>query len=389
MRFAHLQHQGCAGNWAASVLWKKDSEAPDYTPVSNASVEAAQIGAQLGREQMGQAQQQYDQSMAVAKPVVDAQLALMQQAKVQGDDYFDYMKSRQRPVEDALNAESMNTNPQDAADRALITGGDTGIYNARQGDIEDSVGRAIADARTGQSNTTARMIREGMRYGWSPDKLAAMAGSQGLGMASQQAAAANSTRLAGIDKARGLLTQNYDLRKAQEATAWGKKMDVAGLYRGLPGASQGAYSLALGAGNSATQNQMAPGNAMMAQRQNAMGTMMQGQGMQIQGLSSVLGSQTSIANQNNQNSGNTAGAILGLGAAMLSDRRVKENIVEIGRYQNGLPMYEFNYIGDAVRYRGVMAQDVKETFPEAIVETKDGIMAVNYAKLGLSMERVN
>jgi hypothetical protein len=357
--------------------------------VSNASVEAAQIGAQLGREQMGQAQQQYDQSMAVAKPVVDAQLALMQQSKAQGDDYFDYMKSRQRPVEDALNAESMATNPQDAADRALITGGDTAIYNARQGDIEDSVGRAIADARTGQSNTTARMIREGMRYGWSPDKLAAMAGSQGLGMASQQAAAANSTRLAGIDKARGLLTQNYDMRKAQEATGWGKKMDVAGLYRGLPGASQGAYSLALGAGNSATQNQMAPGNAMMAQRQNAMGTMMQGQGMQIQGLSSVLGSQTSIANQNNQNSGNTAGAILGLGAAMLSDRRVKENIVEIGRYQNGLPMYEFNYIGDSVRYRGVMAQDVKETFPEAIVETKDGIMAVNYAKLGLSMERVN
>lgn len=322
MNFAHLMHQGCAGSWAANVLWKKDSDAPDYTPMANASAEAAQISAQLGREQMAQAQSQYDQNMAVAKPVVAKQLELMDQAKAQGDDYYNYLTSRQRPVEDALNAEAMNnpTAAQDAADRELITGGDTGVYEARKGDIEDSVGRALADARSGQAATTNQMIRQAARYGYSPEKLAAMASAQGLGMASQQAAAANGTRQAGIDKAREQLTSNYSLRKAQEATAWGKKMDTAGLYRGLVGASQGSYGLAGQMGSSAVSNQMQPGNQLLGANQGAAGTIMQGQGQRIQGLGSVLNSQTQMAGIDAQSGSATmgmVGSVAGLAGAVV------------------------------------------------------------------------
>ena len=347
MNFAHLRHQGCAGCWSAYVHWKKDSDAPDYTPVANASVESAQIADKLGRDQMAQARQLHDENMAIAKPVVDSQLSLMEQAKTQGDDYYNYMVTRQRPVEDSLNSEAMAnaSATQDAADRskilglvdanaaqddaerALITGGDTGVYNARQGDIEESVGRAVAGARAGQSATTNQMIRQAARYGWSPEKLASMAGAQGLGMASQQAAAANSTRQAGIQNARQLMGTSYDMRNttnanriagtvndrsmrvADDSKAWGKKMDVAGLYRGMVGASQGSYGLAGQMGSAAVSNQMQPGNQLLGANQGAAGTIMQGQGQRIQGLGSVLNSQTSMAGQAAASGDATMGAI--------------------------------------------------------------------------------
>lgn len=85
----------------------------------------------------------------------------------------------------------------------------------------------------------------------------------------------------------------------------------------------------------------------------------------------------------------TAGVIAGLGGKLLSrifsDRRLKENIVQIGTYPNGLPMYEFNYVGGARRLRGVMSDDVRRKYPEA-VEQANGFDTVNYAMLGIEME---
>lgn len=393
-RFRLMLLQGVVDPCFASCYHKKDSKAPDYTPMANASAEAAQISAQLGREQMAQAQAQYDREMAVTQPVIDAQLGLMKQQQQQGDDYYNYMVSRQRPVEDALNNEAMHYNSaQDDAERRLITGSDADVYAARQGDIDNQVGTALADVRSGQANTTNQMIRQAMRYGWSPDKLAQMAGSQGMTMASQQAAAANAARNTGIANTRGLMMQDRQMRQADLAREWGKKMDVAGLYRGLTGASQGAYGLSLGAGNNAVGNSMTPANQLLGANQAAAGTIMQGKGLQIQGLGSILNSETGIYNTKQQSSGNGLGTALGLAGGVVSklafsDRRVKENVVLVGEYANGLPAYEFNYIGDPVRYRGVMAQDVEAAFPEAVVRTEGGIMAVNYSRLGLSMERV-
>src|SRR3546814_7306187 len=64
------------------------------------------------------------------------------------------------------------------------------------------------------------------------------------------------------------------------ALDYAKRMDVTGLGRNLPGASQGAYQIATGAGSSAVSNQ----NQTAAQYINGMsagnGTIMKGQGMQ-------------------------------------------------------------------------------------------------------------
>ena len=63
-----------------------------------------------------------------------------------------------------------------------------------------------------------------------------------------------------------------------------------------------------------------------------------------------------------------------------SDIRIKENIVPDGTTHNGHNVYHFNYIGDDVRRRGVMAQEVEQTNPDAVGEVK-GIKYVNYGAL--------
>jgi hypothetical protein len=78
-----------------------------------------------------------------------------------------------------------------------------------------------------------------------------------------------------------------------------------------------------------------------------------------------------------------AGAQLG-GAYLMSDKTIKENIVSLGE-EDGFDMYEFNYIGDDTRYKGVMAQDVMKTHPEAVIRI-DGVLHVDYDRLGIKME---
>ena len=83
-------------------------------------------------------------------------------------------------------------------------------------------------------------------------------------------------------------------------------------------------------------------------------------------------------------SGGGASALLAM-----SDRRAKQDIVQVGAYDNGLPMYEFAYRDDPqVRYRGVMADEVAAFMPEAVLTGADGYQRVDYGKLGITMERV-
>ncbi|VEJ45289.1 tail fiber domain-containing protein [Bartonella vinsonii] len=81
------------------------------------------------------------------------------------------------------------------------------------------------------------------------------------------------------------------------------------------------------------------------------------------------------------------GTILGTFAG-LSDRRAKENIVQVGQ-RDGHKLYEYNYKGHPERYLGVMAQDVLKSKPEAVFLHKaTGFLHVDYGKLGFEMERV-
>jgi len=76
---------------------------------------------------------------------------------------------------------------------------------------------------------------------------------------------------------------------------------------------------------------------------------------------------------------NLIGAVAPIAAAFMSDVRVKENITPDGEWK-GHNAYQFNYIGDNVRQRGLLAQEVEETRPDAVVEI-GGIKHVKYGAL--------
>jgi hypothetical protein len=70
---------------------------------------------------------------------------------------------------------------------------------------------------------------------------------------------------------------------------------------------------------------------------------------------------------------------IGSAAILASDRRLKSNIVRIGTHPLGIGIYEYDIFGQ--RQRGVMAQEVEQVLPEAVVEHPAGFKMVNYGLL--------
>ena len=73
-------------------------------------------------------------------------------------------------------------------------------------------------------------------------------------------------------------------------------------------------------------------------------------------------------------------------ASALSDRRLKTNIVHFETLENGLRIVEFSYLGFTNRWRGLIAQDVLQTRPDAVVEDENGHLAVDYNGLNVSLQ---
>jgi hypothetical protein len=98
------------------------------------------------------------------------------------------------------------------------------------------------------------------------------------------------------------------------------------------------------------------------------------------------------AAQQGMNSGlMSLGGTLGAAALMApaSDIRMKENIEHVGWLPNGLPVYTYEYkpefrddpFAGHGKHIGVMAQEVEQIMPEAVVTREDGYKMVNYGAL--------
>jgi len=81
----------------------------------------------------------------------------------------------------------------------------------------------------------------------------------------------------------------------------------------------------------------------------------------------------------------SSAASIGASFATMSDIRVKENIEQVGVSPQGYKIYEFNYIGGDVRFRGAMAQDVLKKNPMA-VGIDQNYLTVDYSKIDVAME---
>ena len=82
--------------------------------------------------------------------------------------------------------------------------------------------------------------------------------------------------------------------------------------------------------------------------------------------------------------------LMGLGGAGImkySDIRMKENIKQVHWLPNGLPVYEYEYkpefkdIAGHGKHIGVMAQEVEQVMPEAVITNANGYKMVNYGLL--------
>ena len=109
----------------------------------------------------------------------------------------------------------------------------------------------------------------------------------------------------------------------------------------------------------------------------------------------VIGAQQQSLNQGNMNAQLQAGqnnalmsGLFGLGSAALggwsyggfkgSDRRTKTDIKKVGQLDNGQPVYKYRYKNGGLMELGLMAQDVEKDIPDAVIETPEGLKAVDY-----------
>ena len=106
----------------------------------------------------------------------------------------------------------------------------------------------------------------------------------------------------------------------------------------------------------------------------------------LAGLNSTQ-KQYDLANDDSASWGNIIGQLLSggaeVGAAALSDRRFKKDIVKVGTSKKGINIYEFSYLGSDKRFRGVMASEV----PQASIDV-NGIKFVDYSKIDVDFESV-
>jgi hypothetical protein len=313
----------------------KSQPAPDYTPMQA-----------IGREQLDFAKQQYAEMAPLARQVAAQQMAAQQQQMGQAQDYYDYQQQTFRPLEQGLVRDAERFNTEDY----------------REGMAREAA--AAAGRAFGTTQAASQRAQASMGVNPASGRAISMANQTNLGLAAQRANAMTGAR-----------TQ-------AEQLGFARRLDVTGLGRNLAGASTAAYQGANAAGSAGINTSMAPGSQY-------------GQGMQQAGQTygNILTNQTSQFNTGLNAQSEVTGALTGAittGAFRASDRRLKENIEEVGRDERTmLPLYEFEYInGSGKRYLGVMADDVEKRFPDMVYDMPDGYKAVNYAGLGIEMLEV-
>ena len=300
----------------------------------------------------------------------------------------DVFKNSQSAMIDALSAEqsarsgsfNMRSTAVDAANRARLGG-----LN-----IQSTAMDAASRARSGGFNMLSDAVRmddagRKTAYGMLTDSMntADKGRTVGYGMYAD-----------GLSKEENSAMTGYNLGTQNRSLNWAKQLDITGMARGMPGASQGAYSTANQSGNSAVANTGAAGNSLMNSMNQGASTIMNGRSLYQQGLGGILNSQSSAYNagiaKGDGGFMSDLGAIAGAGAKLYaaSDRRLKENIVLVGT-ENGHNLYTFNYITDpSKRFQGVMADEVAAIMPEAVVYDSNGMAAVRYDLIGVTFKEI-
>lgn len=227
---------------------------------------------------------------------------------------------------------------------------------------------AFGDARTGieqaQNNFLSNVAREGL-----------------IGNAYNQAF--NTAIGAGAQDVSNNMTaqgQNANFMEQYLARALGGSNALQGLQNQQLGVA--------GAVNQMGQQQTAQGQAdltakynqwLMAQQYPFQTAQLMNQTMGA-GSQALGGTTTKVEEKPNNSGLSLAGSLLG-SVFSFSDRRLKEDIAEVGRLNDGSRVYRYRYKGDPKVQIGLMAQEVEQETPDAVIELWDGgPKMVNYER---------
>lgn len=82
--------------------------------------------------------------------------------------------------------------------------------------------------------------------------------------------------------------------------------------------------------------------------------------------------------------GSSGGGVIGGTPISSSDIRLKKNLVRLGETPAGIPLYAFNYLWedeDDNIHIGVLAQQIEEIIPEAVIINENGFRLVDYRRI--------
>lgn len=162
-----------------------------------------------------------------------------------------------------------------------------------------------------------------------------------------------------------------------------RALQAAGMVPGINNAAYGAVNFLDTMGRGNQQQNQSEINAAVLQDQQA-------QTADLNAIQDYLALTSGVGGMFGVQSSRTSGgngllSALGFGmqaAPFLfpSDRRLKENIKKVGKTDDGLNVYTYNYNGNPLRHMGVMAQEVEKVKPGAVGEI-GGFKAVDYGAL--------
>jgi hypothetical protein len=255
---------------------------PDYTPIATASKEAAEISAQISREQLAWARQQYAEDKELTSKVVDRFLRTQDvNESAAARDRARYEKIYQ-PLEDKLASEAESY--------------------ASEGRKDLEMGRA--QAAVGQQFNAARDAAAQRLESFGVDPTSTRFAALDIGLRAQEAAA----KAAAGNQAGQMV----------DATGRALRSEAINVGRGYPGQVAQTYNTALAAGTGAVNSTL----AQTASGANTMGTGAQWQGAQMNALGTWgnalnMGYQNAIAGYNAEAEANDwSGYLKGAGSLM-------------------------------------------------------------------------
>lgn len=332
-------------------LFKADApDPPDYSAIAAANAESAAFAAEVARENLAWSKETYAQDREFQTRIYEEVFRPMSALQVQSaqEDRDRYERVYQ-PLEQSLVDDAAKLGTREEQQRRA--------------------GEAVADVKTAFQAQRDNAERALQGYGVDPSMMRSNALDLGIrtAEAAASAGAANNAR-----------TQAENMSRALRSEA-------INIGRGYPGQVAQSSAIAQQGGSAATQAQLAASQIAGANMNNtnwinsSTNANNAGNGL----ISGIFGTQANIFNTQqvaktalNSQMFDMLGS--GIGAMAMSDERVKENIKPVGKLDNGLTVYEFNYKGNPQRQIGLIAQEVEKTRPEAVSETPGGLKMLDY-----------